>query len=145
MSKATEQPTIMNLMAWSTEVWSKARWRQQLDAVSRAISAAPAVPALPVQASVSDGTLHVVAEPPPGSHAVLAVWEDGLVTQVTDGENDGETLVDDRVGRALVSLDAGGRARVRLDPTWRRVALGAAVLAHGDDRRIVAAAALTMP
>jgi hypothetical protein len=109
--------------------------------VDRALAAARPVTTLAASAQLQGSILHVAATVPTGAHAIVAVVEDALDTEVRAGENRGEHLRNDRVVRALAPLD-DGRANVSVDPSWRRDHLGAVVLANGADGSIVAATSL---
>jgi hypothetical protein len=109
----------------------------QRKAVARAIAEATPLPGLAAKATVDGDTLRVEAAVAAGTTAVVAVYEDALITDIPRGENAGEKLRNDRVVRALVPIT--GRATIALDPTWQRPHLGAVVLAAGPDRRLVAA------
>ncbi|HUQ05712.1 MAG TPA: DUF1223 domain-containing protein [Kofleriaceae bacterium] len=106
--------------------------------VERAIANATPVPALAATAALEDGIVRVRATPPAGTHAMVAVFENELATEVRAGENRGEQLRNDRVVRALEPVGAGG-AQVSIDPSWRRDHLGVVVLAQRDDGSIAAA------
>ncbi len=92
-----------------------------------------------------------------GEELWVALWQDGLSTEIARGENRGESLRGDHVVRQLVRLGADGTATVAIDPAWATAAratsgaapalrMGGAVLAHrGGDRAITAAAALPPP
>lgn len=109
-------------------------------AVTDAIAQAPRLPAIAGTARVVDGAVEVAAAVPAGTRGAVAIVEDALVTRVAAGENEGETLRNDRVVRALVPLT--DRAAVPLEPTWRAEGLEAVVLAAGPDGRLVAAGRL---
>jgi hypothetical protein len=112
-------------------------------AVDAALAAATRVPSLAATAVWSGDAIEVTATAPDGAHAVVAVVEDGLTTEVAAGENTGVTAREDRVVRALASLD--GRARLGLDPTWRREALELVVVAADPSGVVRAAARLPLP
>jgi hypothetical protein len=57
--------------------------------------------------------------PPEGADFWAAVVEDGLVTEISRGENKGRTLRQDAVVRALVRVDDG--TRIPRHPDWGRV------------------------
>jgi hypothetical protein len=101
--------------------------------VERLIAAAPAI------LTRSRDSLAVTATAPEGTRALAAIVEDGRVTAVTAGENDGAELREDHVVRALVALD-GDHAEVRLDPAWGDVRV--VVFAQAPGGAIVAARAL---
>jgi hypothetical protein len=109
--------------------------------VERALAAAKPVPTFAVSAELQGSIVHISATPPAGTRAVIAIVEDALETEVHAGENRGEHLRNDRVVRALASLD-GGRASVSLDPSWRRDRLSAVVIAQRDDASIAAASGI---
>lgn len=111
-------------------------------AVFRAVAKAPPVRALTVDATWTTGALRVKARGAMAGEALwLALWEDGLASEVKRGENRGATLRHDHVVRRLVPLDQDGAATVALDPAWQK--LGGAVFAQrADDRTISAAAEL---
>jgi len=77
--------------------------------------------------------------PPDGADFWAAVVEDGLMTEVSRGENKGRTLRQDAVVRTLVRVD--GRTRIPRRPDWGRVG----VVAFAQERarlRILSAARL---
>jgi hypothetical protein len=108
--------------------------------LERLVAAAPAIAALDGRARRDGDTLRVNAARLPGAITWAAVVEDGLVTDVTAGENHGAALRDSHVVRALVEVD--GEAAIRLDPTWGPVRVVA--FAQEEDGPIVAAAALQL-
>jgi hypothetical protein len=130
--------------------------------LASAIAAAPPTRPLQVTATWSDGAVQVRASGArPGEELWLALWQDGLTTQILRGENHGEELRNDHVVRRLVALAADGTATVTFDPAWLadagaaqaasspgsaappRLLLGGAVLAQrSGDRAITAAAEL---
>jgi len=111
----------------------------------RRLNALPPAAAIRLQAGLSaSGAAALSAEattPVASSAAVLylAVTESGLVSQVTRGENSGETLLHDHVVRAWIGPVrlAGGAARVQrnieLPAEWVRRRLG--VIAFVQDER----------
>jgi hypothetical protein len=106
--------------------------------VERALASATPVVSMSAHAELDGDTLLIRAGAPAGTRAIVAVFENDLVTEVPAGENRGELLRNDHVVRALVPIGADG-ARVMLDPSWRRDRLGAVVLAQRDDATIAAA------
>ena len=72
------------------------------------------------------------------------MWQDGLVTKVSRGENAGAALASERVVRRLERVAAPGQRgtiTIPLDASWH--AGGAVVFAQSRTRRIVASALLT--
>ena len=123
--------------------------RQIRDARSAESSSAPIV-----SARLSDGRVQVAVEvtaPAEGSaDLMLAVYENGLTTEVPRGENARRTLTNHHVVRELRrerGLDAGerfaGRVDIPLDPAWRRGSLGVAVFLQDPATREVVAVAAT--
>lgn len=107
--------------------------------VERLIGKAPATRDLPATVTRKTKALVITATAPEGTRVLAAIVEDGRVTEVTDGENDGRELRDDHVVRALVPLE-DGRAEVALDPGWGAVRV--VVFAQEPGGAIVAAHAL---
>lgn len=116
----------------------------QRKAVARAIADATPVPGLVASAAVDGAVVTVSAAVPRGARAVVALYEDGLVTAIAHGENAGLTARAERVVRALVPVGADGRATITLEPGWRRDHLGAVVLAARSDRTLIAAQPLSL-
>jgi hypothetical protein len=108
-------------------------------AVVSAITNAPAPALLPATIDWSTTTVTVTASAPEGTSAYVAIYEDGLSTQILRGENAGETLRNDHVVRVLVPI---GRP-ITLDPSWTH--LGAVVFAQAENRAIVASNTLPPP
>lgn len=111
-------------------------------AVTEALAQAPRLPAIVGAARIVGGAVEVAAAVPAGARGAVAIVEDALVTRVAAGENQGETLRNDRVVRALVPLT--DHAAVPLAPGWRADRLEAVVLAAGPDGRLVAAGRLAI-
>lgn len=111
-------------------------------ALFKAVAKAPPVRALNVDATWTASELRVRARgAAAGEELWLALWEDGLASEVKRGENRGSTLRHDHVVRRLVPLDQDGIAAIELDSSWKR--LGGAVFAQRrSDRAILAAAQL---
>ena len=68
---------------------------------------------------------------PDNLHHRYIVYEDHLSSQVTRGENSGETLAHQRVVRYLsapTSLRSSNRHSVAIDPQWRAENIGVAVV-----------------
>jgi hypothetical protein len=107
------------------------------------IAHAPAQRAITARARRDGARLHVTATAPAGADVWVALWEDGLVTQVPRGENAGARLVSDRIVRRLVRVaraGATGAAEVAIDPAWKHV--GAVAFAQRPDLAIVGATVL---
>lgn len=109
-------------------------------AVTDALAQARRLPVIAGTAQVIGGAVEVAAAVPVGATGAVAIVEDALVTRIAAGENQGETLRNDRVVRALVPL--ADHAAVPLEPSWRVAALEAVVLAAGPDGHLVAAGRL---
>ena len=82
----------------------------------------------------------------------MAVYESGIVTAITEGENAGKTLADGFAVRALVpalTLPTAAPRRgsiviaVPLDPTWNPARLGAAAFIQDRKTLAITGAALT--
>jgi hypothetical protein len=116
------------------------------DAIAKAVAATPVQVAIDAKAARASGALHVTATAPAGADVWVAVWEDGLGTDVRRGENAGAHLADDHVVRALVKVAAAGASGsldVPLDPSWKR--MGAVAFAQRPgDLAIVGATVLSM-
>jgi len=114
-----------------------------LAAVTQAVQHAAHPAMLAATAAWDRDTVTISATAPGDADVWVAVWEDGIRTRVTRGENAGETLGSDRVVRRLERVAAAGQkasATVKLDPKWR--AAGAVAFAQRSDRQIVASALL---
>jgi hypothetical protein len=112
-------------------------------AISTAIADASQPSLLPTKSVWSASHLEVTVTAPAGADVWVAIWEDGTKTQVTRGENAGETLVHDRVVRHLERVAIAGKngtSTIKLDPSWR--AIGAVAFAQRTDRTIVSSAFL---
>jgi hypothetical protein len=113
------------------------------DAIEHAVAQVPAQLAIAATAAREGATLHVTATAPAGADVYVAVWEDGVVTDVRRGENAGERLASDRIVRALTRVARAGHAGaidVALDPSWKQ--LGAVAFAQRPDLAIVGATVL---
>jgi hypothetical protein len=111
--------------------------------IDRAIAAAPRPARLAATARWRAGAVDVTAAAPADAEVFVAVWQDGLSTDVARGENAGRTLAGDRVVRRLARVAGPGErdtVTVALDARWR--AGGAVVFAQRRDLRIVATAVL---
>ena len=77
----------------------------------------------------------------------VAIFENGLVTEVGRGENAERTLTNDAVVRSLDRIERGRFSRtVTLDPAWDRGSLGLAVFARDrSSGRIVTAGSRELP
>jgi hypothetical protein len=98
---------------------------------------------LSAKATWSTDQLAIFATAPADADVWVAVWEDGTRTEVTRGENSGETLPGDRVVRRFARVATAGQdatVQVALDPSWGVVS--AVAFAQRPDRRIVASALL---
>jgi hypothetical protein len=112
-------------------------------AVTQAIQRAARPALLPATATWTTGAVTITASAPADAEVWVAVWEDGAPTQVTRGENTGETLRGDRVVRRFERVATAGQkasTTIKLDPAWRTG--GAVAFAHRADRRIVASVLL---
>ncbi|HEU4728635.1 MAG TPA: DUF1223 domain-containing protein [Kofleriaceae bacterium] len=112
-------------------------------AVTQAIQRAPHPAPLAAAAVWTKEKVTVTATAPGDADVWVAVWEDGTRTNVTRGENSGETLAGDRVVRKLERVAAAGQRAsisVQLDPRWSST--GAVAFAQRADRRITASALL---
>ena len=107
--------------------------------VERLIGSAAATRELAARLERTADALVITATAPVGARVLAAIVEDGRVTAVRAGENDGRELRDDHVVRALVPVE-DGRAEVALDPAWGAVRV--VVLAQEPGGAIVAARAL---
>ena len=115
-------------------------------AVGRAVSAAPVQAAIDAKATRASHALHVTAVAPDDANVWVAVWEDGLATDVPRGENAGAHLADDRIVRALVQVASSGKRGaidVPIDPSWKRIGAVAFAQRPGD-LAIVGATVLSM-
>lgn len=115
--------------------------------LASAVRGAQVAQPLEVRATWSEREVSVTATGDAhGGELWLALWQDGLVTQVARGENRGERLRSQHVVRRLVPLKDGA-ATVAIDPGWRAgQALGGLVFAQRpDNRAIVAAGELPAP
>jgi hypothetical protein len=114
-----------------------------VDAVTQAVQQAARPALLTATATWTRDSVTLAAAAPPDAEIWAAVWEDAPRTQVTRGENSGETLNGDRVVRRLERIAAAGQKAslaIKLDPSWHTG--GAVVFAQRGDRRIVASAVL---
>jgi hypothetical protein len=100
-----------------------------------------------VQVEVKNGVAEVRANGGANAELQLAVYEDGISTKVTRGENAGRTLTNDAVVRQLTrvaALDGKPLARripLSLDPSWNRARLGVvAFVQEPKTRRVYAVA-----
>jgi hypothetical protein len=108
-------------------------------ALFRAVAAAAPTRTLTVEATWASGELKVRAKGAATGEALwLALWQDGLASEVVRGENRGATLRHDHVVRRLVPL-ADGAATLALDPSWKQ--LGGVVFAQRRGDRAISAAA----
>jgi hypothetical protein len=113
--------------------------------IERAVAAAPAQRPIAATATRAGDRVQIHATAPAAAEVWVALWQDGAVTDVTRGENQGAQLQSDRIVRRLVRVAAAGRdgtAELVIDPAWTHV--GAAVFAQRADRTIVGATALTI-
>ncbi|MEZ4364696.1 MAG: DUF1223 domain-containing protein [Kofleriaceae bacterium] len=114
--------------------------------LTEAVLAVPPVAPLAVEVARSSSALEVVATAPADAAVWLAVWEDGVATTITRGENAGSEVVSEHVVRRLVKIAAAGargRATVELDPSWRQ--LGAVAFAQAGAGAIAAVSVLDLP
>lgn len=113
-------------------------------AIERAVAAAPVMAAIDAHATRARGRVHVTATAPAGADVWVAIWDDGLATDVPRGENAGAHLTDDRIVRALARVAAAGtrgEVDVPLEASWK--ASGAVAFAQREDLAIVGATVLT--
>ncbi|MCE9577497.1 MAG: DUF1223 domain-containing protein, partial [Deltaproteobacteria bacterium] len=113
--------------------------------IAKRVAAAPAQRAIPAHAARDGARVTITATAPADADAWVALWQDGAVTEVTRGENQGERLTSDRIVRrfervALAGHD--GSITLAIDPAWTHV--GAAVLAQRADKAIVGATVLAL-
>jgi hypothetical protein len=94
---------------------------------------------LQLEAELRGAALHLAAraeaaEPRPSARLYLAVYESGLTSRVTAGENRGRTLRHDTVVRRLIGpLPLGEAVReVPIDARWRAAALGVAAFVQDE-------------
>jgi hypothetical protein len=129
---------------------------EQARAALERFSGEPARAALAVRALPSErAKLEVSIEPTrsaAGLHAVLALFESGLVTQVARGENAGRALKNDFVVRQLVDLGpvTPGKTFLRRleqpwDASWKKQNSGAAVFLQDPKTLAVYDAASAAP
>jgi hypothetical protein len=150
---------------WSSEAWS-ARQQQYTrrpytpqaviagttdalgsdrDAIARAVADAPAMIAIDAKAARARDTLRVTATAPKDADVWVAIWQDGLATDIGRGENAGAHVVEDRIVRALVEVAPAGATRttdLKIDPKWKRI--GAVAFAQRPDRAIIGATVLDL-
>ena len=115
----------------------------QSGAVALAIAKAPRQEMLPATAKWDADRVAVTVTAPANADVLVAIYESSTTTNVTRGENAGESLGSARVVRRLeLVARAGQRGTLALpiDPKWRGV--GAIAFAQRADRRIIAAAML---
>jgi hypothetical protein len=116
------------------------------DGLERAVAAAPVQAAIDARATRDARGLHVTATAPADAAVWVAVWEDGLDTDVRRGENAGKRLVADHVVRVLDGIVKPGRRGtidIPLDPSWKRI--GAVAFAQRrDTMAIVGATVLSL-
>jgi len=126
------------------------------EAVREALAAPPAAVVAIELGAAADGRLAVTASArilsagDGGQQLWVALWQDGLVTEVGRGENGGRTLLNDRVVRWLVraaelpgtvGATAEGRAVLHLDAAWPRRDLGVVAFVQDADRGAIHGAA----
>jgi hypothetical protein len=106
--------------------------------LARAAARAPGA-RLRLETDLRGATLHLAAHAEaagahPAARLYLAVYESGLVSQVTAGENRGRTLRHDGVVRRLIGpLPLGEASReVPIDARWRAAALGVAAFVQDE-------------
>jgi hypothetical protein len=83
------------------------------------------------------------AEAPPNSEVVVVLFEDGVTTQIKDGENAGRTVTDDAIVRKIVRVGAGAVTRdfaLDANPAWKHLG----VVAFVQDRATLAITAATV-
>lgn len=133
------------------------------DAVARELArAAERAPEVDLAATLLDRgdtlTVEVVATPRRALHGPLrllaAVFDNGHVTAVGRGENARRSLHNDFVVRVLTPLAERrgtvrspfrGRARIAIEPSWRRASLGVVVFVQQRDAGPILGAALAAP
>jgi hypothetical protein len=111
--------------------------------VAQAVAAAPKQLPITASATWSAGSVVVTATAPADADVWVAIWEDAPRTKVTRGENEGATLIAERVVRKLERVAAAGSngtITIALPSTW--TAHGAVAFAQRTDRRIVGARVL---
>jgi hypothetical protein len=112
----------------------------QSSRVHSAIAAAPKQQPIAASATWTAGAVTVEATAPADADVWVAIWEDAPRTQVTRGENAGETLVADRVVRELRRIaPAGHTAKLAIPLVAGWSPGGAVAFAQRTDRRIVGA------
>ena len=112
--------------------------------IERAIERAERPARLAATATWRTEAVEIAAAAPADAEVLVAVWQDGLVTKVSRGENAGAALASERVVRRLERVAAPGQRgtiTIPLDASWH--AGGAVVFAQSRTRRIVASALLT--
>jgi hypothetical protein len=112
----------------------------QVHAITQAIAAAPMQQPIAATAAWSADAVTVEASAPAGADVWVAIWQDAPHTEVTRGENAGESLRGDRVVRRLEHVAASGhtgKVTVALPTAWS--AAGAVAFAQRPDRRMVGA------
>jgi len=72
-----------------------------------------------------------------GGGVFLAVYENGLASEIRAGENSGRRLRHDFVVRALAGPLPSAGGRFALDPAWKRRNLGIAAFVDAPDGRAV--------
>jgi hypothetical protein len=111
--------------------------------IATAITDGAAPAKLAATATWSADRLDVSATAPADADVFVAVFEDGLHTKVTRGENSGEDLGGEHVVRRFEKVASAGHAgtlAVKLDPAWQRV--GAVAFAQRADFKILSSASL---
>ena len=106
--------------------------------VTAAVAAAPKQQAITASAVWSATSVAVTATAPADADVWVAIWEDAPRTKVTRGENEGATLIAERVVRKLdrvATAGSNGTITITLPPA----AHGAVAFAQRTDHRIVGA------
>jgi len=137
-ARARDPYTPQAVIAGATDALGSDR-----DAIARAVAAAPAMIAIDAKALRKDNTLRVTATAPKDADVWVAVWQDGVATDIRRGENAGAHVVEDRIVRALVKVAPAGATRsadLEIDPNWKRI--GAVAFAQRPDLAIIGATVL---
>ncbi|HEY6895451.1 MAG TPA: DUF1223 domain-containing protein [Rhodanobacteraceae bacterium] len=79
----------------------------------------------------------IKADAPPDTDIVLAVFENGVATQIKGGENMGRRATDDAVVRRIMRVRSGA-VTIPVDPSWKN--LGVAVFLQNEKTLAIGAA-----
>lgn len=111
--------------------------------VAQAIAAAPKQQPITASAVWTATNVVVTATAPADADVWVAIWQDAPRTKVTRGENEGATLIAERVVRKLERVaTAGGNGTITIALPSEWTAHGAIAFAQRTDRRIVGARVL---